>query len=324
MKKLKHEGPKTGLIPQSAGKVRVFVSAVVLASGLATLPAVAKADNPSKKDCRLAYGKNETIMVKTGCRIEKILCGWLEFNPMDVISIDDKNVTLRSGVGGIEIITILNYNEEKVFAAPVDCFYPQMKAEKTQTPGTAKITATIPKACKPLSLTCASIPQSKVSKLMEMVKDPDEEIRFNAAEDLAKIEDPKAIPTLKPFLQDKNWRVRVAATRALTNIYEAKENASIKKLAPIFIAMLDDPIPLVRGTAAQALGRINDLGSISALIKASKDDDWQVRMLATDSLGRFGTPEALSAVKSALKDDNQNVRMAAEMWMKIKGPENKE
>jgi HEAT repeat protein len=78
-------------------------------------------------------------------------------------------------------------------------------------------------------------------------------------------------------------------------------------------AVAGDANPRVRGTAAWAIGQLDDRGATApvGLLKALRDDSDDVRLKAAWAVGQLGDRNAVSAVRDALnKEQNSQVRRA--------------
>ena len=70
--------------------------------------------------------------------------------------------------------------------------------------------------------------------------------------------------------------------------------------------------PFEREMAVEALGTVGDPAGIDALVTASRDKFFSVRIKACVSMGRFGDPRVVEALGAALASDgNSGVRVAA-------------
>lgn len=87
------------------------------------------------------------------------------------------------------------------------------------------------------------------------------------------------------------------------------------------LALLQDPLPAVRGAAAQALGWPGNREAISALREriAMPDELAPVKAAAMRSLGTIGDPSVRALVVTATQDPDARVREAA-LWSVTLGP----
>ena len=88
-----------------------------------------------------------------------------------------------------------------------------------------------------------------------------------------------------------------------SNIEELKANKYVEGL----INALKDKDPIVRGDAAEVLGKIGDSRAVEPLIEALKDI---VQFIAIESLGKIGEPAVEPLIK-ALKNKDTLIRSGA-------------
>jgi HEAT repeat protein len=112
------------------------------------------------------------------------------------------------------------------------------------------------------------------------------------------------VQQLLAALQDSDLLVRGQAAEALGRIGTPQE-------IPVLISALQDSDLFVRGQAVEALGRIGNLQAVAALISALQHSDYHVRSSAVEVLGRIGTPQAVAALISALQHSDLLVRSSA-------------
>lgn len=112
---------------------------------------------------------------------------------------------------------------------------------------------------------------------------------------------------LVELLQDDNEEVRWRSAYALFRLADAATAPALEKA-------LHDRSPRVQMQAARALGMLNDRKAVPALSQqAHTDPDWRVRVNATSALGNLITPEHDLTTPDLLPttDDNMHVRLAA-------------
>ena len=84
-------------------------------------------------------------------------------------------------------------------------------------------------------------------------------------------------------------------------------------VTPLLVESLEaDSAPIVRATAATALGKVQDRHAIDALMTALSDPSFWVRRAAADALGVIGDPRAIPALRQALADLDDTCGSAAE------------
>ena len=155
--------------------------------------------------------------------------------------------------------------------------------------------------------TLSTLNRESIPVFIRLLSDYDENVRKTAAESLGKMgqEAIDSVPALTKLLHDQSFEVRVAAEEALKTILNKDEfsqilsqenNHQVEKEAPKVI----EPQPV-------------EIESVSELIKALKDEDYNTRQAAAEKLGKMG-PKAKKAIPSltaALDDDWNVVRLAA-------------
>lgn len=118
-----------------------------------------------------------------------------------------------------------------------------------------------------------------VEPLIRTLGDPDPSIRRNTAEALGKIRDPRAVNALMTELRDTDASVSKAARESLVQI-------GLPSVDPL-IAALKDPDPVIRMSAAMALGDINVERAIEPLSQLFEDPDSRVRAIAGIAVGEI-------------------------------------
>jgi HEAT repeat protein len=124
-----------------------------------------------------------------------------------------------------------------------------------------------------------------VPRLIDLLRDSDSEVRWNAALTLGKIgPDAKAaVPNLVAALKDENALVREHAAEALGDIGPDARDA-----IPELVAVLKDPEARVRRDAVRSLGQIGlrDKATAEAIRPLVKDANDRVRKAAQTALGQ--------------------------------------
>lgn len=177
----------------------------------------------------------------------------------------------------------------------------------------------------------ATDPTTATAHLVALLADHDPQVRLTAAQALGKIASPDTAPALLRSLHDADPAVRAMSAWALGNLGEDVLDRAGLELAE----RLDDPSPLVKRVAAQALGAVGGTQAIvellterlahgdvetrraavqaltwlesgpayHALIKALGDADAQVRQGAVAALGEMVNPGSLPAIRDRLLQD---------------------
>lgn len=76
----------------------------------------------------------------------------------------------------------------------------------------------------------------------------------------------------------------------------------------VLVAGLDDSLPDVRRSCAQALGKLRDPAAVRPLFRILHDDNWFVRAEAISALGKIGDPRAAGWLLQLLRDGDGFVR----------------
>ena len=142
-----------------------------------------------------------------------------------------------------------------------------------------------------------------VEPTIELLSDPDEDIRAAAIAVASTFEDPRLVPATILLLKDPDWWIRISAAEALGRM---KDPRAVEAL----VAALADPD--VKWTAVEALGHIADPRSLNALGRMLADPQPNVRIEVMQALRNFNHPQVLQALKQiATNDAERSVRMRA-------------
>ncbi len=121
-----------------------------------------------------------------------------------------------------------------------------------------------------------------------------------------------AFPYLLQALDDPDPWTRLYACRSLANLRLSP--AQRKQAVERFLALLDDPMPPVRSTAATALGRSGDPRAVSALQPLLHDPENDVRLITIEALAETHRPQAvplLAALAAEAPPEGQSGRVPA-------------
>lgn len=140
-------------------------------------------------------------------------------------------------------------------------------------------------------------------ELARRLKDPDPQVRRQAAAAMGQTGDPRWAPVLAEALCDRNKGVHEAAMGSLIEI-------GGDDVAGEVIPYLRSEDPQLRNAAIEILQE-TDYSAGRMLVPLLSDPDDDVRILVSDILGLAGGPEAVDALIAALGDANPNVRNAA-------------
>ncbi len=129
--------------------------------------------------------------------------------------------------------------------------------------------------------------------------------RWEAAEGLGELGDPRAIPALVQALRDPHAFVRWAAARAIGRI-------GGEEAVALLLPLLQEDDPLVRRSAADALGYLDTPDVRQALRRALRDPDPSVRRNAIEAVARLGDREAVGILAAVLtSSDDLWIRYSA-------------
>jgi HEAT repeat protein len=143
----------------------------------------------------------------------------------------------------------------------------------------------------------------KIASLLR--KDPESQVRQQAAVALSYIWTPAAEKPLVNALDDKAPGVRYAAARTLG---AARSKKAVKRLNELLVK---DKSAAMRRSAAGALLLIRDPSSRDPFLKALKDSDPLVRREAAKALARHPGEKTARALRSAIDDEDAFVPIHA-------------
>jgi HEAT repeat protein len=145
-----------------------------------------------------------------------------------------------------------------------------------------------------------------IPALVQLLSDPENSVRQEAARSLAKI-GPMSVGPLIDTLDGADRKARAAAIVALVDL-GSQAAPAIEPLA----AALRDHDHLIHGTAAEALSGIGK-PAVGMLISALDDPNPDVRHIAASALSRMGViaDEAVPSLVRTLDDTESPVRAAA-------------
>ncbi|MEA2491154.1 MAG: twitching motility protein PilT, partial [Acidobacteriota bacterium] len=142
-----------------------------------------------------------------------------------------------------------------------------------------------------------------IEPAIELLHDPDEELRAAAISVASAFDDPRIVPATIGLLQDPDWWIRIAAAETLGR---SKDPRAVEPL----VGALTDPD--VKWTAVEALGHIGDARALPALGRMLADPAANVRIEVMQALKNFRHPQVTQALtKIATTDPDRNVRLRA-------------
>jgi len=137
-----------------------------------------------------------------------------------------------------------------------------------------------------------------IEPAIELLSDPDEEVRALALVVAGSFDDPRIIPATIGLLEDPDWWLRVTAADTLGRF---KDDAAVDAL----VATLDDPE--ARWAAVEALGRIGNSRSLIALEKLFSDPAPEIRIEVLLALRNFHHPNILEALRRFAANDPDRI-----------------
>ncbi len=146
-----------------------------------------------------------------------------------------------------------------------------------------------------------------------LLSDPDKTVRANVAFTLAILDDQQPQPaTLGPALlkalDDDHEKVRSNAAESLGYLHFFPARGRLQSL------LQNDFTWFVRASAAEALGRLADEGSIPDLQRAITDPDPRVQRYVVNALGQFlEVPTVAPFITAHLFDETQDLTVKAEL-----------
>jgi twitching motility protein PilT len=133
-----------------------------------------------------------------------------------------------------------------------------------------------------------------IEPTIELLSDPDQEVRASAMLVAQSFEDPRIVPATIGLLKDPDWWIRITAAETLGRLKDPRG------VEPLIQALSD---PEARWSAVEALGRIGDLKATPALSQLLQDPAPEVRIEVIQALSHFEHPQMLEFVKNVAKQD---------------------
>lgn len=133
----------------------------------------------------------------------------------------------------------------------------------------------------------------QVDRLIELLKKGDNEKRIFASDALSKIGNERAIPPLIEALETKNNYLRSYFIQAIASFGE--------KGVPMLINACSSPNPMIRGNAANTLGKIGNQRAIDTLISLLSDKEISVQKNAVIALNNFHDEKIMNALINTLR-----------------------
>ncbi|MCP5099785.1 MAG: TIR domain-containing protein [Chloroflexi bacterium] len=152
---------------------------------------------------------------------------------------------------------------------------------------------------------------------LQDLKSSDDVVRENAAERLGELGDLSAVEALIQVLTDPDSDVRYIATRSLGKL------RSESALRPLFRLLEKDEDPDVQAVAAISLGELQISTAIAPLMEQLEHSDRFVRAGVLQALGELNASAAVSRINHIMRNDPiSDVRAAAQVALcKIDDPQ---
>jgi HEAT repeat protein len=146
----------------------------------------------------------------------------------------------------------------------------------------------------------ADVTDRIITALVGALKDPDRDVRRNAAHALSGFENARIVEPMTSLLKDEDVQLRKHAANALARLGD-------ERAVPALITALKDADPEVRVHAARALGQVGDARAVDPLTAALKDENVNVRRTAIRALGAIA--------------DGKGGRKSGMLWPKVAWPQ---
>lgn len=158
----------------------------------------------------------------------------------------------------------------------------------------------------------ASHPSAEsVSLLIQLLDDPNYEIRAGAAGALGYVGDQNIVQALsRVFLEDTEWLVCFSAAVSLGNLKDPSAYA-------VLLHALEHSEVIVQQAAIAALGEIKAFEALETLLPFVQSEDWMVRQYLATTLGNLPSPQSISALNYLAKDDHPHVASAATIALEL-------
>ena len=141
--------------------------------------------------------------------------------------------------------------------------------------------------------------------LLALASDPDESVRRTAIEQMALIDDPRALGVIRDALAKGTSAVRAAAVRALSHLPWAEA-------LPLLTNACDDADPWVRYYAARSLGHLGRADAVETLVRlATNDVVPPVRIAAVEALAELRAPDGFTALQALAFDTDPAISRQA-------------
>lgn len=154
---------------------------------------------------------------------------------------------------------------------------------------------------------CFAQPSVDVERLLAQLNASDISERVQAARQFSEITEPRAIPQLIYLLADPCPLVRISAAYALGRNPDATAVDAL-------IRCLDDFNDYVRKGAVWALGNCRDQRALEPLLLTLRYDIEAVRLWSASALGQLGDTQAVPTLRQSLRTDPDPAVRANSAW----------
>lgn len=144
--------------------------------------------------------------------------------------------------------------------------------------------------------------ETTIRLLTDAFRHPDMSIRWAAINALTWLNNPATISAFLIALKDEQSDIRLAGVRGINELGD--RNAAGKLLDLI----IHDPIPIVRESAAHAMGNLKHPAAVQTLLKALEDSEGFVRRAAVVALGEIKDKATLPAIAEMVNDPEAQIR----------------
>ncbi|MEV4517040.1 HEAT repeat domain-containing protein [Dactylosporangium sp. NPDC049525] len=138
--------------------------------------------------------------------------------------------------------------------------------------------------------------ETAVAALVDLLADPDREVRVGAVQGLGMIGGPSAVGALIALADDPDAAIRAAVAFALGTLAAPDTVATLRVLAR-------DEAAQVRSELVTALGRPGRPEAVPLVVALAADPDPDVRVRAAAAIGRLDDTAALDTVRRLAADD---------------------
>ncbi len=142
-----------------------------------------------------------------------------------------------------------------------------------------------------------------LTRLVELVRDPDMDVRIAVLRAIASLRELGGVPSMVVFMTDAQARVRLESIEGVVEIYTHRDRPRASKFLSIFSDGRDKPEPLQKAAV--------DFEVYRSLAARLRDTDMAVRESAAEAIGILGGTEVAVDLVAALGDAVADVRAAS-------------